>query len=86
MLLGVLLGALLTHQWQRRRMLAADDKLALPLEPYQHQPPVEIELEIEAMPDIRFAARLDPGETTIELAPLADSEAVAFEQSSDQPA
>ena len=83
-LLGVLFGALLMHQWQRRRMLAADDNPALPPEPYQHQPPVEIELETEAMPEIRFAARLDPGETTIELAPLADSEEVAIEQSSDQ--
>ncbi len=74
-LLGVLLGALLMRQWQRRRMLAADDNPALPPAPYQHQPPVETAFEKEAMPDIRFAARLDPGETTIEW--VCDSEAVA---------
>ena len=83
-LLGLLLGALLMRQWQLRRMLAADDKPALPPALYQPQQPVETASQTEAMPEIRFAARLDPGETTIELAPLADSEEVAIEQSSDQ--
>lgn len=83
-LLGLLLGALLMRQWQLRRVLAADDNPALPPALYQHQQPVETALKTEAMPDIRFAARLEPGETTIEFAPLVDSEAVAIEQSSDQ--
>ncbi len=83
-LLGLLLGALLMRQWQRRRMLAADDNPALPPALYQHHPPIEPAFKTEVMPEIRFAARLDAGETTIEFAPLVDSEAVAIEQSSDQ--
>ncbi len=83
-LLGLLLGALLMRQWQLRRRLAADDNAALRPALFQHQPPVETALRTEAMPEIRFAARLDPGETTIEFAPLLDSDAVALEQSSDQ--
>ena len=83
-LLGLLLGALLMRQWQLRRMLAADANPALPAALYQHQQPVETTLRTEAMPEIRFAARLDPGETTIEFAPLVDNEADAIEQSSGQ--
>ena len=77
-LLGVLLGALLMRQWHRRRMLAADDNPRLPPVSYPRQP-VETGLQTEAMPHIRFAARLDPGEATIEW--VADSEEVAIEQS-----
>ena len=80
-LLGLLLGALSMRQWQLRRMLAADDH---PPNPPAYQHPVETALKTEAMPEIRFAARLAPGETTIEFAPLVDSDAVAIEQSSDE--
>lgn len=84
-LLGLLLGALLMRQWLLRRKLAADENTALPPALYQHQHLVDTgALETEATPEIRFAARRDSGETTIELAPLADSEEVAIEQSSDQ--
>ena len=65
-------------------MLAADDKVVLPPADYRPQPPLETALEKAAVPEIRFTARLDPGETTIEMAPLADSEAVAIEHSNDQ--
>ncbi len=83
-LLGLLLGALLMRQWQLRRLLAADDNPALPPALHQHQQPVQTALKTEAMPEIRFAAHLEPGETTIEFAPLLDSDAVAIEQSSDE--
>jgi hypothetical protein len=84
-LLGLLLGALLMRQWLLRRKLAADENTALPPALYQHQHLVDTgALETEATPEIRFAARRDSGETTIELAPLADSEEVAIEQSSDR--
>jgi hypothetical protein len=87
-LLGLLLGALLMRQWLLRRKLAADEDTALPPTLYQNQQPVEIGAggvsSTEAASEITFAARLDPGETTIELAPLADGEEVAIEHSSDQ--
>ncbi len=86
-LLGVLVGGLLMHQWQLRRKLAADEKIALPPALYRHQQPLGTDaggFETEAMPEIRFAARLDPGETTIELVSLDDTETVASEHSSDQ--
>jgi PASTA domain len=86
-LLGLLLGALLMRQWLLRREPAADENAAPPTL-YQSQEPVEIGVggvsSTEAAPEIRFAARLEPGETTIELAPLADGEEVAIEHSSDQ--
>jgi hypothetical protein len=86
-LLGLLLGALLMRQWLLRRKLAADENAAPPTL-YQNQQPVDTGTggvsETEAASEIRFAARLDPGETTIELAPLADGEEVAIEHSSDQ--
>jgi PASTA domain len=86
-LLGLLLGALLMHQWLLRRKLAADENAAPPTL-YQNQQPVDTGTgavsETEAASEIRFAARLDPGETTIELGPLADGEEVAIEHSSDQ--
>lgn len=85
-LLGLLLGALLMRQWLLRRKLAADENAPPTL--YQNQQPVDTDTggvsETEAASEIRFAARLDPGETTIELAPLADGEEVAIEHSSDQ--
>lgn len=84
-LLGLLLGALLMRQWLLRRTLAAD-KNAAPLTLSQHQQPVEIGAgvsEIEAVPEIRFAARLDPGETTIAFASLPDDDEVSIEHSSD---
>lgn len=85
-LLGLLLGALLMRQWLLRRKLA-DDENASPPTLYQNQQPVDTGtggVETEAASEIRFAARLEPGETTIELAPLADGEEVAIEHSSDQ--
>lgn len=85
-LLGLLLGALLMRRWLLRREPAADENAAPPTLT-QHQQPVETSAggisETEAAPEIRFAARLYPGETTIALAPLADGDEVAIEQSSD---
>lgn len=84
-LVGLLLGALLMHQWLLRRKPMADENTALP--PALHGEPVKFGAgvaETEAVPEIRFAARLDPGEITIAFAPLLDGEEVAIEQSSDQ--
>ena len=86
---GVLLGlfgALLVRPWLLRRNLAADKKAAAPTLS-QHQQPVETGAsgvaETGAAPEIRFAGRLDPGETTIVLAALPDGDEVAIEHSSD---
>jgi hypothetical protein len=53
----------------------------------QHQPPVETGAgglpETGVAPEISFAARLDPGETTIVFAPLPDGDEAAIEQLSD---
>ena len=85
-LLGLLLGALLMRQWLLRRKLVIDEDAAPPLL-YQHQQPVDTgtgRVQTEAAPELRFAARLYAGETTIVLVPRPDGEAVAIEQSSDQ--
>ena len=85
-LLGLLLGALLMRQWLLRRKLAADEHTALTPAQYQHQQPVETDAgvsETGAAPEIRFAARLDPGETTIAFAPLPKGDEVAIEHSGD---
>jgi hypothetical protein len=85
-LLGLLFGALLMRQWLLSREPAADENVAPPTQS-QHQKPVETGAggvsETGAVPEIRFGARLDPGETTIVLAPLPDGDEVAIEQSSD---
>ena len=84
--LGLLLGALLMRQWLLRRKPLADEGAAPPTL-YQHQQPVDTGtggVETEAAPEIRFAARLYAGETTIALVPHPDGEEVAIEQSSDQ--
>jgi hypothetical protein len=85
-LLGLLFGALLMRQWLLRRGVAADENAAPPTLS-QHQQPVETGAvgvsETGAAPEIRFAARRDPGETTIVLAPLPDGDEVAIERSSD---
>jgi len=84
-LLGLLFGALLMRQWLRRREPAADI-IAAPAPLYQHQQPVETGAgdvsETGAAPEIRFAARREPGETTIVMAPLRDADQVAIEQAS----
>jgi hypothetical protein len=92
--LGLLLGALLMRQWLLRRAQAAEESAAW-MPPSHDQQPVETGAavsETEAAPEIaapeiglaevRFAARLEPGETTIVLAPRPDSEEVAIEHAS----
>ena len=64
----------------------ADEKAAAPPTFYRNEP-VDTAAGVaatEVAPEVRFAARRDPAETTIELAPLADDEAVATEQSSEK--
>jgi hypothetical protein len=85
-LLGTLFGALLMRRWLLRRELAADVNAAPPTLS-QHPQPVETDAggvaETGAAPEIRFAARLYQGETTIVLAPPPDGDEVAIEHSSD---
>ena len=85
-LLGLLFGALLARQWLLRRKLAADEEAAPPM-PSERQQRIEPSAgstsESGAVPEISFAARLDPGETTIEWGPLPDDDQVAIEHSSD---
>ncbi len=86
MLLGLLFGALMMRQWLLRRELAAAENAAPPTLS-QHPQPVETSAgglsDTGAAPEIRFAARLDPGETTIVFAALPDGDEVAIEHSSD---
>lgn len=85
-LLGLLFGALLMRQWLRSRGQAADVGAAPPTL-YQHQEPVETGAggvsESGEAPEVRFAARLYPGETTIVLAPRPDGDEAAIEHASD---
>src|SRR5918993_106082 len=84
-LLGLMLGALLMHQWLLRRAVMADEQAAAPTL-YRNEP-LDIATSVvatEAVPEVTFAARRDPAETTIELAPIADDEAVATGHSSDK--
>ncbi len=83
--LGLLLGALLMRQWLLRRELMAEPSPAAPT--LYREPPVDTgsgAAATDEVPEVRFAARRDPGETTIEFVALADDEAVAIEQSSEQ--
>ena len=82
-LLGLLFSALLVRQPLLRRKLAAEENAA-PLRPSQHQQPVKPGgvSETGAAPEIRFAGRLDPGETTIVWV-RPDGDEVAIEHSSD---
>jgi len=85
-LLVLLLGALFMRRWLLRRELAAD-KNAAPTTPSRHPQSAETSAggvsETSAAPEIRFSARLDPGEATIVFAALSDGDEVAIEQSSD---
>ena len=85
-LLGLLCGALLVRQWLLRRKLAADENAAPP-PPSRHQQRVETGAggvsETGAAREIRFATRLDMGETMIEWGPLPDGDPVAIEHLSD---
>ncbi len=72
------------RQWLLRRQRVADTNATSPTL-YQIQEPVDTGtggVEAEAAPEIRFAARLDPGETTIVLASVPDRDEVAIEHSS----
>ncbi|MET0794624.1 MAG: hypothetical protein ABW061_24095 [Polyangiaceae bacterium] len=86
MLLVLLFGAQLIRQWPLRRELAADENAA-PTILSQHPQPVETSAggvsEASAAPEIRFSARLEPGESTIVFAALPDGDEVAIEHSSD---
>jgi hypothetical protein len=84
-LLGVMLGALLMHQWLLRRAAMADEQAAAPTL-YRNEPldTATTVVATEAAPEVTFAARRDSAETTIQLAPIADDEAVATGHSSDQ--
>jgi hypothetical protein len=84
-LLGLLFGALLMRQWLLRRAPMADASAVLPTLS-QHQHPVEIGaggVSEVAVPEFRFAARREPGETTIVFAPRPGGDAVAIEHDSD---
>jgi hypothetical protein len=90
-LLGLLFGALLMRQWLLRRAPASDASAvpnAVPPTLSQHQQPVEtgggVVSETGAAPEVRFAARREPGETTIVLAPRPGGDEVAIEHSSDR--
>jgi len=86
-LIGLLFGTLLARQWLLTREPASNENAARPT---RSQPQQAIETgaggvsETGAAPEIRFAARRDPGETTIVLAPRPTGNEVAIEHSSDR--
>ena len=83
--LGLILGALLMRQWLRRRDSMADEIAAAPaLYLNQSVDTGSVASAPEVVAEVRFAARRDPSETTIEFVALADDEALAIEQSSEQ--
>ena len=83
--LGLILGALLMRQWLLRRESMADEIVAAPTRNQnQSVDTASVALAADLVAEVRFAARRDPGETTIEFVALADDEAVAIEQSSEQ--
>ena len=83
--LGLILGALLMRKWLLRREALADEIVDAPA-PYQKQSidAVRVAPAPDDSAEVRFAARREPGETTIEFATFADDEAAAIEQSSEQ--
>ena len=85
MSIGLIFGALLMRQWLLRRGLMADQSAAAAaLDQNQPVDTASGMSAIQVVPEVRFAARRDPGETTIEFVPFADDEAVAIEQWSEQ--
>ena len=84
-LLGLMLGALLMRHWLLRRASAADEEAASPT--FHRSEPADTVTGVsaaEAVPEVRFTARREPAETTIELAPLADDEAVTTGHASEK--
>jgi hypothetical protein len=83
--LGLILGALLMRRWQLRRESVADEIVTAPAH-YQKQSVdrVSVTPPLDVTGEVRFAARRDPSETTIEFVEFADDEAVSIEQSSEQ--
>jgi hypothetical protein len=84
-LLGLMLGALLMHQWLLRRAVAAYAEAASPT--FRRNEPIHTVTGVsatEAVPEVRFTARRDQAETTIELSPLADDEAVPTEPANEK--
>ena len=83
-LLGLMLGALLMRQWLLRRASMADEVAEAPT--FHRNEPVDTDTGVsatEAVPEVRFAARRDPAETTIELTSRADDEAIPTGHSSE---
>lgn len=92
---GVLLGLLLGAVLMRRALLARSR--AIDIAPAEHVgiAPAEVNSSqaaaevhrvaaIEPPPEIKFTARLDPGETTIKFTDLPEPEGVTIEYSTDQ--
>ena len=83
--LGLILGALLMRRWQLRSESVADEIVTAPAH-YQKRSVdrVSVTPPLDVTGEVRFAARRDPSETTIEFVAFADDEAVSIEQSSEQ--
>ncbi|MGZ9075933.1 MAG: PASTA domain-containing protein [Burkholderiaceae bacterium] len=97
MLFGIGLGALLTRRWFMRRRPMEDFELLAPVRiaPTEIDDaavaaavpapvPAVVLLAVpsaETVPEIRFAARLDVGETTVELAAPSDADEMTIEHS-----
>jgi hypothetical protein len=82
---GVLLGLLAGSLLMRQRLLRRERTFRVAVPTKRDEPPHPVNslaggaMEAGAAPEMSFAARLYPGEITITLDPLTDSDQVAFE-------
>ena len=80
-LIGIGVGALLTRRWFLGRPPTGEVEPPAPARAAPGEIGKEAAPVVEAAPEIRFAARLDVGETTIELAAPLDADETTMEHS-----
>ncbi|MEP6608093.1 MAG: PASTA domain-containing protein [Burkholderiaceae bacterium] len=78
-LLGLLLGVLLIRQWLRRRATAVE----VAAQPLIESPAAEVSATDLRHDEVTFAARLDPGQTSIQFAASSEAEADAVRVEED---
>ena len=78
--LGLIVGALLTRRWLLRRESLDWKTLTEPTLDQVHPVDSVIGADTTEAPEVRFTARRDPHETTIELVPVGNDEVMATEE------
>lgn len=80
-LLGLTLGAMFMRRWLLSREPAIDIEPAAPTDSSMSATGIGIVPAAEPAPDVRFVARVDAGETTIEFTALSDIDETTVEDS-----